>query len=156
MDFVLWACRVVHVLSAVVWVGGLVYFNAVLSPIAEYQGQTRSIFVLAVQKRFFGFVWSTMWPMLLTGILLMLLNPNFRWFDYSTTWAKLLALKQFSFLCMAFFSWQSTRIFSMMERSSAKDEQDFDGWRLGFMKLAKRTIFCGIVSLLCAAGMRAS
>ena len=152
MEFVLWACRVMHIVSVVVWLGGLIYFNAVLVPVAEYEQQARSRFVLAVQKRFFGFVWSTLWPLLLTGILLMVLSPKFRWFDYSTLWARLLAIKQVAFLFMTFFSWQASKVFLGME-AAKNDEETLEGWRLGYMKLTKRTIFFGIVSVLCAAGM---
>lgn len=152
MEFILWACRAMHVVSVVVWLGGLIYFNAVLMPVAEYEQQARSTFVLAVQKRFAAFVWSTLWPLLVTGILLMVMSPRFRWLDYSTLWAKLLAVKQIAFLLMSFFSWQASKVFLSME-SAKNDDETIEGWRLGYMKLTKRTISFGIVSVLCAAGM---
>lgn len=86
----------------------------------------------------------------------MLLSPKFLWFEYSTLWLKLLALKQVAFLLLAFFSWQTVHVFSKMERSLADDSDEFEGWRLGLKKLVRRSIFWGIVALMCGAGMAVS
>lgn len=156
MDFVLWACRLMHVVSVVVWFGGLIFINAVFIPIAEHQQATKLQVVLGTQKRFLPFIWSCFWSLLITGILLMLLSPKFLWFEYSTLWLKLLALKQVAFLLLAFFSWQTVHVFSKMERSLADDSDEFEGWRLGLKKLVRRSIFWGIVALMCGAGMAVS
>jgi len=153
MDFVLWVCRVMHVISSVVWIGGLVFVNAVLNPVLEHEKGTRGQFSMAVHKRFFGFVWMSLWTLLVTGVLLMLLSPQFQWFDYSTPWRKLLAIKEISFLLMAFFSWQSKKVFEQMELSLQRNDDTFDGWRMGYLKLARRTIVVGIVAFLSAAAM---
>lgn len=118
MDFVLWVCRVMHVLSAVVWVGGLIFLNAVMIPVVEHEKETRGAAAMAIQKRFIGFIWMSLWTMLVTGVLLMLLSPQFQWLDYSTPWRRLLAVKQLSFLLMAFFSWQTKKVFEQMESPS--------------------------------------
>jgi uncharacterized membrane protein len=154
MTFVLWASLVVHIVSSVVWVGGLVYINAVLAPIAEYERQTRSGIVLGAQRRYFALIWSSLWPMLLTGILLMLLNPRFRWWDLSTTWSQLLVLKEVFFLLMAFFSWQLKQVFGQLESLDAAAAERFDGWWLAYRKLVRRSIVCGLAAVACAAGMR--
>src|SRR5574337_255307 len=144
MDFVLWACRLMHVVSVVVWFGGLIFINAVFNPIVEHQQATKLQVVLGTQKRFLPFIWSCFWSLLITGILLMLLSPKFLWFEYSTLWLKLLALKQVAFLLLAFFSWQTVQVFSKMERALADDSDEFEGWRLGLKKLVRRSIFWGI------------
>jgi putative copper export protein len=146
MDFVLWVCRVMHVISAVVWVGGLIFLNAVIGPVIEHEQQTRSAALMAVQKRFFSFVWMSLWTMLATGILLMLMNPQFRWFDYSTPWQKLLVVKELSFLVMAFFSWQMKKVFEQMELSLQKASDAFDGWRLSFVRLVRRSIVVALIA----------
>ncbi|MEX0737525.1 MAG: hypothetical protein WEB62_05670 [Bacteroidota bacterium] len=153
MDFVLWVCRVMHVFSVVVWMGGLIFLNAVLHPISVYHQQTRMVTVLEAQKRFLPFVWSSLWTVLVTGVLLMLLSPRFLWFDYSTTWSQLLVVKQVAFALLVFFSWQSAKVFARMEEAVAEEGDIFEGWRLGLQKLLRRSIFWGIVALMCAGGM---
>lgn len=142
-----------HVVSVVVWIGGLIFLNAVLNPIAEHEGATRLPAILGAQKRFLPFIWSSLWTLLITGFLLMLLSPRFRWFDYSTTWAQLLAVKQLAFVLLVFFSWQTAKVFSKMEHAAANGTEVFEGWRLGLQKLIRRAILWGIVALMCAAGM---
>ena len=93
-----------HVISAVVWVGGLIFLNVVMNPVLEHEQGIRTASTMAIQKRFFGFVWMSLWIMLATGALLMLVSPQFRWFDYSTPWRKLMAVKELSFLLMVFFT----------------------------------------------------
>ena len=153
MDFVLWVCRVMHVISAVVWVGGLVFLNAVLHPVLEHDKQTQTPTVMAVQKRFFGFVWMSLWPMLVTGVLLTILSPQSQWFDYSTPWRKLLAVKQLSFLLMGFFSWQAKKVFEQMELALQRGDGSFEGWRAGYGKLTRRTIAVALIAFLSAAAM---
>lgn len=153
MDFVLWVCRVMHVVSVVVWLGGLIFLNAILHPISAYHQQTKLVTVLEAQKRFLPFVWSSLWTVLVTGVLLMLLSPRFLWLEYSTTWSQLLAVKQVAFLLLMFFSWQSVKIVAKMEEAVSGEGDLFEGWRLGLQKLLRRSIVWGIVALMCAGGM---
>lgn len=153
MDFVLWVCRVMHIISSVVWVGGLIFINAVMNPVLEHDKGTRSATSMAVHKRFFGFVWMSLWVLIVTGALLMVSSPQFRWFDYSTPWRKLLAIKELSFLLMGFFSWQAKKVFEQMELSLQRGDDSFEGWRTGYLKLARRSIVVGIVAFLSAAAM---
>ncbi|HEY6953252.1 MAG TPA: hypothetical protein VI758_12670 [Bacteroidota bacterium] len=153
MDFVLWVCRVMHVISSVVWVGGLIFLNAVLSPVYTHEKELRSSAAMATRKRFFGFIWMSLWTMLLTGALLMLLSPQFRWFDFSTPWRKLLAVKELAFLLMAFFSWQAKKVFEQMELALGRDNDSFDGWQAGYSTLTKRTIAVAILAFLSSAAM---
>jgi hypothetical protein len=91
--------------------------------------------------------------MLATGVLLMLVSPQFQWFDYSTPWRKLLAVKELSFLLMAFFSWQARRVFEQMELSLVRTNDAFDGWRRGYVRLVRRTIVVALIAFLSAAAM---
>jgi uncharacterized membrane protein len=153
MDFVLWVCRVMHVMSSVVWVGGLIFLNTVAGPVFEHDKLVRNPTVMAIHKRFFGFVWMSLWTLLVTGALLTLLSPQFLWFDYSTPWRKMLAVKQLSFLLMGFFAWQTKKVFEQMELSLQRGDDSFDGWRAGYLKLARRTIAAGIIAFLSSAAM---
>lgn len=153
MDFVLWVCRVMHVISAVVLIGGLIFLNAVMNPVLEHEKGAQRALPMAIYRRFFGFTWMSLWILLATGALLMLASPQFRWFDYSTPWSKLLAIKELSFLLMAFFAWQSKKVFQQMERSESREDDMYEGWRLGYLKLARRMIGVGIIAILSAAAM---
>lgn len=153
MDFVLWVCRVMHVISAVVWVGGLIFLNVVMNPVLEHEKETRSTSSMAVQKRFFGFVWMSLWIMLATGLLLMLVSPQYQWFDYSTPWRKLMAVKELSFLLMVFFSWQAKKVFEQMELSLQRGNESFEGWRRGYVTLLRRTIVVAFIAFLSSAAM---
>ncbi len=153
MDFVLWVSRVMHIISVVAWLGGLIFLNTLLLPIAAHHKETRSTTVIEVQRRFLPFVWSSVWTILITGILLMLLSPRFLWFDLSTLWYQLLVAKQVAFLLLLFFSWQTGKVLERLEETRGSDDEIFEGWRLTFQKLVRRSIFWGIVALLCAAGM---
>ncbi len=142
-----------HVISSVVWVGGLIFMNAVMNPVLEHVGETRGATTMAVQKRFFGFIWMSLWTMLATGMLMMLLSPQFRWFDLSSPWQKLLAVKELSFLVMAFFSWQAKKVFEQMELSMDRSNDSYDGWRLAYGKLVRRSILVAFIAFLSAAAM---
>ncbi|HEY4611686.1 MAG TPA: hypothetical protein VII11_01750 [Bacteroidota bacterium] len=153
MDFVLWACRVVHIVSVVAWVGGLIFLNAVQRPIVEYDKATRAALHLKIQKQFLPFIWSSLWPLLVTGVLLMLLSPRFVWFDYATWWARLLAVKQICFMLLLFFSWQLGKVLKHMEQASESGADEFEGWWLAYSKLVKRSLVAAIGAILCSAGM---
>lgn len=153
MDFVLWACRVIHIVSVVAWVGGLIFLNAVVKPIVEYDKATRSALHFKFQKQFLPFIWSSLWPLLVTGALLMLLSPRFIWFDYSTWWSKLLLVKQICFVLLLFFSWQIGKVLPQMEKALAGESDEFEGWWLAYSKLVKRSLAVAIVAILCSAGM---
>ncbi len=153
MDFVLWVSRVMHIMSVVVWLGGLIFLNTLLLPIAAYHKETRITTVLEAQRRFLPFVWSSVWTILITGMLLMVLSPRFLWFDFSTRWSQLLVAKQVAFLLLLFFSWQAGKVLKRLDESRASDDEAFEGWRLTFQKVVRRSILWGIVALLCAAGM---
>lgn len=142
-----------HVVSVVVWIGGLILLNAVLMPIAEYENQARSALVAATQRRFQAFIWSSLWVLLTTGFILMLLSPRFLWFDYSSTWSQLLAVKQVAFLLLAFFGWQMAKVLGRMEEASKENDETFQGWWLAYRALLRRSVAMGIVGLLCSAGM---
>lgn len=149
MDFVLWVCHVMHVVSAVVWVGGLIFFNAVMRPIVEHEQSAQSHLTLEVLKRFQSFIWLSVWPLLITGVLMMLLSSRFLWFDFSTWWSRLLLIKQLSFLSLLFFAWQMGRVIQRLP----EEPQEFSGWWLAYTKLVKRSIVVALVAILSAGGM---
>jgi len=153
MDFVLWACRVMHAVSVVVWIGGLIFLNAVLAPVFQHEGLHQRPVSIAVMRRFLPFVWFSLWSLLITGLLLMLLNPRFLWLDYSTDWSKLLAAKQVFFLLLGVLSWQVAKVVTRLEEAVRSQNEEADGWSLALQKLVRRSIFFGLLSIVCAAAM---
>lgn len=153
MDFVLWICRVIHVSTSVVWVGGLVFLVMVLNPSAEHERQTRSSMAMTMQKKHFGFWVICLLAILASGAVLMSFSPQFVWFDYSTPWRKLQGVKQLSFLLMALYSWQAKRMLGIMERSTVEDMESFEGLRTTYVALTKRIIAIALIALLSSAAM---
>lgn len=151
MDFVLWVSRVMHVVSAVVWLGGLIFLNAILNPVLRHQGMTRTETALAVTRRFMPFLWFSAWTILLTGLFLIILSPRLVWLDVSTLWSKLLLAKEILFVLLLFFSWQMKKVLGQLEKDLR--EEDFDGWWRSLERLIRRSILMGLGALLCAAGM---
>lgn len=153
MDFVLWACRVMHTVSAVVWIGGLIFLNAVLNPVLQHQGLIASQVSVAVSRRFLPFLLSSLWSLVVTGFLLMLLSPRFLWFDFSSEWSQLLAAKQLLFLLLAGVSWQAGKVVMKLEKAVSEKSEEAEAWGLTLQKLVRRSIVFGLLSILCAAGM---
>lgn len=155
MDFVLWVARLMHGISAVIWIGGLIFLNVVLSPLLDQEGASHLEFARRVRRRFFPFIWFSIWTMVTTGIFLMILNPRFIWFDASTLWSKLLVVKQVCFALLVFVSWQAWRVNKKLEALAQKHEEE-GGWGEGFQRLVRRSIALGLLALMGAAGMAVS
>ncbi|MEX1139628.1 MAG: hypothetical protein WEF53_09840 [Bacteroidota bacterium] len=155
MDFVLWVSRVMHVVSAVVWIGGLIFMNAVLHPVLHHRHESLSPTALAIRQRFFPFLWSGLWTLFGTGLFLILLNPRFLWLDFSTLWSQLLTAKVVLFLMLWFVSWQAARVVRTIE-AAIGERETAEAWYLTLETLIRRSIVLGIFSLLCAAGMAVS
>jgi len=156
MDFVLWVSRVMHVVSAVVWIGGLIFMNTVLHPILHHRHETLSPTALAIRQRFFPFLWSGFWTLFGTGVFLTLLSPRFLWFDVSTTWSQLLTAKVVLFLLLWFVSWQAARVVRNIETAVSGEPETAEAWLRALEALIRRSIVLGIISLLCAGGMAVS
>lgn len=155
MDFVLWVSRVMHVVSAVVWIGGLIFMNVVLHPVLHHRHESLSPTALAIRQRFFPFLWSGLWTLFGTGIFLTLLNPRFLWLDISTIWSQLLAVKVILFLLLWFVSWQAAKVVRSIE-AALNNRDEAEAWMRTLEILIRRSLVLGIVALLCAAGMTVS
>ena len=100
MEFVAWAARVMHVAAFAVWVGGLVYRTAVMGPVIRHHKAENLDLLRISNTRFQGYCWMCAWTMLVTGAILMLLDPRFLWFEYDSRWSVMLAFKQIIFLLL--------------------------------------------------------
>ena len=153
MKFVLWACLVMHMTSVVAWIGGLMFMNVVLGPVMKYEGLSLTPVAGALQRRFFPFLWSSLWTVLITGVFLASVNPRFHWSDYSDLWSQLLLGKEILFLGLAITSWQASRVVKRLQESIGKGDGMAEGWQHGFERLVRRSVVLGLFALLCAGGM---
>ena len=153
MKFFLLACLVMHVVSVVAWIGGLIFMNVVLRPVLRFEGLSLTPVAGALQRGFFPFLWSSLWTLLITGVFLALMHPGFRWLDYSTLWSRLLLGKEILFLGLAFTSWQAARVVVRLQESLEQKDSNAEGWQLGFERLVRRSIVLGFLALICACGM---
>lgn len=160
MDFLLWATGSVHLFCVVVWLGGLAYQAVVTLPVAratnsELAGSHRHLI-----RRFLPFVWMCVWSILITGVVLMLFNPRFVFFQYNDPWSVLLGMKQAVFLLMCFFSFGYARMFSrtdeLLSRKSGGEEalRSAQPYYHSMLRYGKINLGLGIVALLVASGMK--
>ena len=115
MEFMMWATRSMHVFSAVVWVGGLLYMGGILYPVFRYEEMTTSIQYVRIERRFTGFVWMCVWTTAITGVFLMLFSPRFVFGQYRGEWDYLLLVKEFIYVLMVGVEISGTSIVKKME-----------------------------------------
>lgn len=116
----IWASRVMHVVGSMVWIGGLVFQNVVSMPVLRYRQEESTPSAMKIGARFTGFTWICAWTLAVTGVILMLLDPRFLWFEYGSLWAVLLGVKQLIFVLLVFYAFGIARLLGGLERA---DEQ---------------------------------
>ena len=157
MEFVLWACKSCHLFGIILLLGSYLFQSGILYPVAKVEGEEQGKLILHFEKRFVPFIWLSLWTILLTGILLALLNPKFEWFQFSTTWQILLALKELVFIFIFFFSVGYIRMYRLLEKVvNASEKEDFavDVLLEKMKKFRTLNVYLSIVAILLVAGMR--
>ena len=144
-----------HVFAVVVWLGGLMFQNAVVQPIVQFEGETANTAVRKVYKRFVAFVWMCVWTIFITGVIMMLASPRFIWFQYNDSWSILLACKQVTFILMVIYAFGYARMLAYLETPSSNGgfNEKAELYRHRVNQFRKVSVFLGIVGLLLAAGM---
>ena len=160
MNFVLWACRAMHIFGVIVWLGGLMFQNAVAQPVVKFESVEAQSVMRKVQHRFTGFIWMSVWTVFITGVILMLLSPRFILFHYDDRWSILLGLKQLAFMLMIFYAFGHARMLSYIERASRNGDSGetlpADAIALAAGRadqFRKMSIALGIAATLMAAAM---
>ena len=158
MEFMMWATRSMHIFSAVVWLGGLLYMGGILYPVFRYEEMTASIQYVRIERRFSGFVWMCVWTTAITGVLLMLFSPRFVFGRYSGEWDYLLLVKEFIYFLMVGVEISGTSIIKKMESivASPPSEGTRDGLMMQHQKMLRRrrtNLALGIVTLLVSTKM---
>jgi len=156
MDFLLWMVRSLHLFSVVVWLGGLLYQAVVTYPVAKAEQIELAGSTLHMMRRFLPFVWMSVWTMLVTGICLMLFSPRFVLFEFGDRWSVILALKQLTFIVMAFFSFGYARMFSRLEEMArtAGGGEELALHRQRMLQFGRINVALAILGLLLASGMK--
>lgn len=150
MDFIIWSSRVMHVAAATVWIGGLVFQNAVMMPVVAHEGEETSRLSGILGRRFSGFSWMCAWSMLVTGSLLMLLDPRFVWFEFATGWSVLLGFKQLIFALMVFYAFGIARLLPALDGADDA-KRTLVLHRLG--QFRKISLLLGLCALVLAVSM---
>ena len=129
--------------------------SAVAMPIIQFEGEQAQAAMKKINKRFVGFVWMSVWTILVTGTILMMLNPHFLWFQYHDRWSVLLGLKQLIFVLMTIYAFGYARMLTYLESPSSNGGFDdrTEMYRHRIQQFRKISIFLGITALLLAAGM---
>ncbi|MEO8166704.1 MAG: hypothetical protein ABI623_00565 [bacterium] len=154
MDFLLWTTVSLHLFSVVVWFGGLLYQAVVTFPVAKVEQKEFDPFVLHLVKRFQPFVWMCVWTILITGVVLMLFNPRFVFFEYRDRWSVILGLKQLVFGLMVFFSFGYARMFRVLETAAQNGESEkIRPYYNQMLLFGKINVGLAIIVLLLAAAL---
>ena len=145
-----------HIFGIVVWLGGMMFQGAVAAPIIQSESELAKAAMRKVNRRFVAFVWMSVWTILVTGVLLMLLNPRFVWFHYDDRWSIFLAWKQIIFVLMIFYAFGYARMLKYLEIPSSNGgfNEKAELYRHRLDQFRKISIFLGITALLLAAAMR--
>ncbi|MBI3189365.1 MAG: CopD family protein [Ignavibacteriales bacterium] len=144
-----------HIFGVIIWLGGLLFESAIAVPISQAEGDIAISVAKKIHSRFVAFVWMSVWTIAVTGIIMMLLNPQFHWFTYQTQWQRLLGFKQLTFILMLFYAFGYARMLSYLNAPSSTDGKDENTTlvRQRLSQFRKINIALGITALLLAAGM---
>jgi len=144
-----------HVFSAIVWLGGLMFQSAVAAPVVNGEGEYVKSAMKRINKRFVAFIWMSVWTMAVTGLIMMLLSPHFLWFRYDTRWSVLLGLKEIVFVLMVVYGYGYARMQDYLgsPASNGGFNEQAELYRHRMEQFRKISIILGITALLLAAGM---
>ena len=144
-----------HVFGVIVWLGGLMFQNAIAMPVIQSESDQAKSAMRKVNKRFVNFVWMSVWTIFITGIIMMLLNSNFFWFQYDNQWSILLLCKQIVFVLMVLYAFGYARMLSYLDAPASNGgfSDKAELYRHRISQFRKMSIFLGIVGLLLAAAM---
>jgi uncharacterized membrane protein len=155
VTFLLWVCRSLHVFGVIVWLGGLMFQNAVAMPVIQHEPEDARSAMRKVSRRFVGFVWMSAWTIAITGVLMMLMDPRFFWFRYENTWSILLGLKQIVFVLMVLYAFGYARVLAYLNSPATNGgfDERAELYRHRVHQYRTINIVLGITAVLLAAGM---
>ena len=158
MEFMMWAVRSMHVFSAVVWLGGLLYMGGIFYPVIRYEEMTASSAYIRIERRFTGFVWMCVWTTAITGAFLVLFTPRFVFGRYHNEWDFLLLAKEIIYVLMIGTAMAGTSIVKEMESiaafpSTEETKRDLSIQHQKMLRGRRANLAFGIIALLVAVRM---
>ena len=144
-----------HIFSVIVWLGGLMFQNAIAMPVIQLESEQAKSAVRKMNKRFVGFIWMSVWTILITGIIMMLLSPNFVWFQFTNRWSALLLAKQIIFVLMILYAFGHARMLSYLEAPASNGgfNERAELYRHRLTQFRRISIALGLTALLLASAM---
>jgi uncharacterized membrane protein len=146
---------VLHIFGVVIWLGGLMYQNAVVRPVAQPEENEENNLTRKMGKRFLGFVWLSVWTIGVTGVLMMLFNPGFMWFQFNDRWSVLLGVKQVIFVLMVFYALGYARMMQYILKPSSNGgfDEKTEIYTQKIHQFRTISIALGILGIVVSAGM---
>lgn len=144
-----------HIFGVVIWLGGLMFQNAVAHPATHPEGPEAHTLMRKMSKRFLGFIWMSAWTVGVTGILMMLFDPRFVWFRYDNQWSILLGLKQIIFILLVFYAFGYARMLHYILKPSSNGgfDERTEIYAQKIHQFRTISIALGILGLVVSAGM---
>jgi uncharacterized membrane protein len=148
----IWAVKSIHVLSTIVWLGGMMYQTAVKFPISRAGNMRAESAMVNEVQRFLPIVWMCVWSVLVTGVALMLFNPKFIFLQYGDRWSVIVGLKQLTFVVMMVFSFGYARMFARMKEALDAKPEDIQSeqvalYGLRLSQFARLVVALGILGV---------
>jgi len=119
VDIVYLFCRSLHILAAVIWLGGMLFQAVILVPVFKDERENSKATLRKINRRFSAFAWLCILTMASTGIVLMLRNPNFAPFRYRDAWSIILGFKQLIFILMVLYAYGYTQMLKYLDSPSS-------------------------------------
>lgn len=144
-----------HIFSVVVWLGGLMFQAAVAMPIIQSEGKAARATMRKINQRFSGFIWMSVWTLLATGLILMLIEGRFTFFQFHDRTSIVLGLKELIFILMAFYAVGYTRMMKYLDDPSSNGgfDQRAETYRHRVTQFRTISIVLGIAGILLAAAL---
>ena len=145
-----------HIFGVVVWLGGLMFQSAVATPIVQSEDdqQTKTI-IRKINKRFMGFIWMSVWTILVTGVIMMIHKGYFFVFQNTDRWSILLGFKQLIFVLMVFYAFGYARMLKYLDSPSSNGgfDEKAELYRHRINQFRFMSILLGIIAVLLSAAM---
>jgi len=132
------------------------YQSAIARPVTQSEGADTLNAMRRMNRRFVGFVWMSAWTVGTTGILMMLFDPRFVWFQYNDRWSILLGMKELVFVLMVFYAFGYARMlhYIMQPSSNGGFDEKTEIYAHKIHQFRTISIALGILAMLLSGGMR--
>lgn len=141
----------VHLLFAVIWIGGMIFMNLVLMPsLSSIDPNERGKLFAQIAKRFTIVAWGSTLLLLITGFFK---TPSGMLFNFSTDYGMMITVKHILFLVMIIFGSiitfvEAPKIKKYAPKSGEKPAQEFVNAQGKIKLLSASNMILGIIILI--------